>query len=87
MAYHQLPKETLLTLRGVHDSLAWVVTGEVKEAQTKPITRDRDALQRDLCLTSNINLAKRFTNCEDRSDLATYPLFVCMAALVDIHAL
>lgn len=87
MAYHQLTKETLLTLRGVHDSLTWVVTGEVEEVQTNPITRDRDALQRDLCLTSNINLAKRFTNCEGRRDLATYPLFVCMAALADIHAL
>jgi len=60
---------------------------KVEKAQTNPITLDRDALQRDLCLTSNINLAKRFTSCEDRRDLATYPLFVCMAALVDIHAL
>jgi len=82
MAYHQLTKETLLTLAGVHDSQT-----EVEKAQRNPVTRDRDALQRDLCLTSNINLAKRFTNCEGRRDLATYPLFVCMAALVDIHAL
>ena len=87
MAYHQLTKETLLTLRGVHDSQARVMKGKVEKAQTNPITLDRDALQRDLCLTSNINLAKRFTNCEGRRDLATYPLFVCMAALVDIHAL
>lgn len=86
MTYHQLTKETLLTLRDVHDSLAWVVTGEVKEPQANPITHDRDALEPDLCPTSNISLVKRFTNCADRSDLATYPLFVCMAAPVDIHS-